>query len=216
MVTAIRDGAKALARGVATLVMMPALASYYVRASIVGPDRALEGSTQALAVLPGILGQYLRRAFLSRVLAYCAPSAVVEFGTIFSSAGTRIDERVYIGPRCHIGLAHFEPGVLVGPAVHVPSGRKTHGTTDPDVPIREQPGHRELVRLGAGSWIGSAAVIMANVGANAVVGAGAVVVKPVPPDVIVGGVPARILSDRHAPIAGRDTPARVLAYREPR
>ena len=35
-----------------------------------------------------------------------------------------------------------------------------------------------LVRIGAGAWIGSAAVVMADVGANSIVGAGSVVTKP--------------------------------------
>ena len=192
----MREALKAGARGLATVCVAPALASYYVRSLAVGRDRALEGSSQALSLVPGLLGQYLRRAFLSRVIAHCASSAVIEFGTIFSSAGARIDDNVYLGPRCHIGLAHFERDVLVGPAVHVPSGRLTHGIGDESAPIRDQKGERTLVRIGAGSWIGSAAVIMAEVGRHTVVGAGAVVTKALPDRVVAGGVPARVLRTR--------------------
>ena len=192
----MREALKAGARGLATVCVAPALASYYVRSLAVGRDRALEGSSQALSLVPGLLGQYLRRAFLSRVIAHCASSAVIEFGTIFSSAGARIDDNVYLGPRCHIGLAHFERDVLVGPAVHVPSGRLTHGIGDESAPIRDQEGERTLVRIGAGSWIGSAAVIMAEVGRHTVVGAGAVVTKALPDRVVAGGVPARVLRTR--------------------
>lgn len=194
----MREMLKAIARGLATVLVTPALCSFYVRSGIFGPDRALEASTQALGIVPGFFGQYVRRAFLARTLAYCAPSAVIEYGTHFSSVGTRIDANVYIGPRCHIGLAHFERDVLVAPAVHVPSGRLTHGIGDVDAPIREQAGDRQLVRIGAGSWIGSAAVIMADVGSRTIVGAGAVVTKPLPDDVIAGGVPARVLRPRSA------------------
>ena len=192
----MREVLKASARGLATVCVAPALASYFVRSLVFGRDRALEGSSQALSLVPGLLGQYLRRAFLSRVIAHCAPSAVIEFGTIFSAAGTRIDENVYLGPRCHIGLAHFERDVLLGPAVHVPSGRLTHGIGDGSAPIRDQEGRRTLVRIGEGSWIGSAAVVMAEVGRHTVVGAGAVVTKPLPDRVVAGGVPARVLRSR--------------------
>ena len=194
-----RETVKAIARGLATLVVMPALLSFWLRARLIGRDRALEGSTQALALVPGLVGRYLRRAFLGRVLAVCHASAAIEFGTIFSASGARIDENVYIGPRCHIGLAHLERDVLLGAAVHVPSGPGTHGTADLSRPIREQPGTPALVRIGAGSWIGSAAVIMADVGRDVIVGAGAVVTRPLPGRVVAAGVPARVVRRRDTP-----------------
>jgi len=187
---------KALARGVATLLILPAWLSFCIRGAVFGRDRALEGSSQALALIPGIMGQYLRRAFLSRVLAECHQSATVEFGTLFSKVGARIEQNVYIGPHCHLGLVHIERDVLLGPAVHVPSGASTHGTADPHLAIRDQPGARTLVRIGAGSWIGSGAVVMADVGRETVVGAGAVVTRPLPERVVAGGVPARVLKPR--------------------
>src|SRR4051812_13306497 len=98
-----RESAKGAALAVATILMAPALASYWIRSRLIGSDRALEGSTQMLSRLPGISGQYLRRAFLTRVLAACHPSATVEFGTLFSQASARIDENAYIGPGCYLG-----------------------------------------------------------------------------------------------------------------
>jgi virginiamycin A acetyltransferase len=53
-----------------------------------------------------------------------------------------------------------------------------------------------MIRIGAGTWIGSAAVVMADVGHDAVVGAGAVVTRPVPDAVVAAGVPARVLRAR--------------------
>src|SRR5262245_31240084 len=167
-----------------------------MRSAVVGRDRALQGSTQALACVPGILGQYIRRAFLSRVLAGCHRTAVIEFGTIFAQADAQLDENAYVGPRCHLGLVHVERNALLAGGVHVPSGARSHGTADLSVPIREQEGSPALVRIGAGSWIGSAAVVMADVGRDAIVGAGAVVTRPVPNRVVVAGVPARVVKHR--------------------
>ena len=192
----MREALKTVARGLAFVAVLPALASYALRATLMGRDRALEGSTQMLALIPGLPGQYARRAFLSRTLVRCDPTAAICFGTIFSRAGARIDERVYVGPGCYLGLVHLERDVLIGSGVHVTSGGQTHGTDDVDRPVRDQPGRLALVRIGAGTWIGSAAVIMADVGQNSIVGAGAVVTKPLPESVVAAGVPARVIRNR--------------------
>src|SRR5437867_11948418 len=116
----MREALKALARFAATLAVTPMLVSFMVRRRVLGPDRALEGSTQALALVPGLVGEYLRRAFLARVLAGCDRTAVISFGTVFSQAGARIDAHAYIGPRCHLGLVHVGRDALVAAGVHVP------------------------------------------------------------------------------------------------
>ena len=193
----MRSLAKASALTLATIVILPALVSYVCRALVLGRDRALDASTQALSLIPGLTGQYLRRAFLARTLARCHASATVEFGVLFSQAGTSLDENVYVGPRCHLGLVHLQRDVLLAAGVHIPSGAETHGTEDPTVPIRDQPGRKTLVTIGEGTWVGSAAVIMADVGKHCVIGAGAVVTKPLPDYVIAVGVPARIVRSRH-------------------
>lgn len=191
-----RELVKMAFRAAATVLVVPALLSFWIRRAILGADRALEGSTQALAVVPGLVGQYLRRAFLSQVLAHCDPTATIEFGTVFSQAGARIDANAYVGPRCHLGLVHIERDVLIAAAVHIPSGAHTHEATATAVPIREQAQHRRVVRIGAGSWIGSGAVVMADVGRNTIVGAGAVVTRPVESGVVAAGVPARVVKTR--------------------
>lgn len=192
----LRELAKTAARLAAHAAAAPFVLSFAVRAALVGRDRALQSSTQLLSLIPGLTGQYIRRAFLSRALEACHHTAVVEFGTTFSRAGARLDERVYIGPGCHLGLVHVEANVLMASGVHVPSGANTHRIDDHVRPIREQGSAERLVRIGAGSWIGAAAVVMADVGANSVVGAGAVVTQTVPGTVVAAGVPARVLWTR--------------------
>jgi acetyltransferase-like isoleucine patch superfamily enzyme len=195
----VKEVAKAAARYVATVLISPFLLCYWLGAALHGRDRALESATEYLSLIPGLPGEYFRKAFLARTLARCHPSACIRFGTLFSKAGARIDENVYVGPRCHIGLAHIERDALLGAGVHVTSGGQTHGFADPGVPIREQPASHKVVRIGAGAWIGSAAVVMADVGRDTVVGAGAVVTRPLPDRVIAAGVPARVLRPRTEP-----------------
>jgi virginiamycin A acetyltransferase len=192
----MREALKAFAHGLCWIAVTPSVLSWHVRARVLGADRALEGSTQAWAIVPGLAGQYLRRAFLCRTLRSCARTATIEFGTLFSSAAASIGERAYIGPRCHLGWAVIGDDVLLAAGVHVPSGARTHGIDDVAVPIRDQETRKSAVRIGRGSWIGSAAIVMADVGADAVVAAGAVVTRPLPDMTIAGGVPARVLRHR--------------------
>ena len=192
----MREALKAVAHALCWIAVTPSVVSWQLRSRVLGPDRALEGSTQAWALVPGLWGQYLRRAFLSRTLRSCARSATIEFGTLFSSASASIGDRAYIGPRCHLGWAVIEDDALLAAGVHVPSGARTHGIDDLSVPIREQPTLKTAVRIGRGSWIGSGAIVMADVGNDAVVAAGAVVTRPLPDATISGGVPARVLRHR--------------------
>jgi virginiamycin A acetyltransferase len=192
----MREALKLAAHAAAWIAVTPSVWSWQLRAQVMGKDRAIEGSTQAWALVPGLIGQYLRRAFLSRTLTSCARTATIEFGTIFSSAAAVIGERAYVGPRCHLGWALIDDDALLAAGVHVPSGSKTHGIEDLTIAIRDQPAIKSPVRIGQGSWIGSAAVVMADVGRDAVVAAGAVVTRPIPDLAIAGGVPARVLRHR--------------------
>jgi virginiamycin A acetyltransferase len=190
------EAAKRVAQFIANILVIPMLISYWVRSKLFGRDRALQGSTQALAVVPGIAGRYIRRAFLARVLSRCDRTATIEFGSTFSHVEASVGEYVYIGPNCNIGFAQIERGVLLGPGVQILSGPRTHGIDDLTKPIHEQPIERRLVRIGRGSWIGTGAIIMADVGSGSVIGAGAVVTKPIPEGVVATGVPARVVRNR--------------------
>lgn len=192
----MKDSLKSVARGLAFVAISPMLLWFIVKRALLGPDRALQGSAQTLALVPGLPGQYLRRAFLSVAIARCAPTTVVEFGVTFSQSGARLDENVYVGPFCSIGRVHLERDVLVAGGVHIPSGADTHATALADVAIREQGGTRELIRVGQGTWIGNGAIVMADVGRDCVIGAGAVVTTVIPDRSVAVGVPARVIRVR--------------------
>ncbi len=194
--SALKRGAKAAARFVALIAVSPLLVSYFVTAALFSRDRAIESHSQLISLWPGIIGQYLRRAFLQRTLAHCHPTALVEFGTIFSQADAKLDENVYVGPQCGLGLVHLQKDVLIASNVHIPSGGATHYFDDPNTPIREQGGERKLVTIGEGAWIGIGAIVLADVGKGSIVAAGAVVTKPIPEFVIAGGVPAKVIRPR--------------------
>lgn len=187
---------KRLARGVASTVALPLVLLFHLRAWLTGRDRAFQASCESLSIVPGFLGQYLRRAFLEWTCTACGPDTVIGFGTLFSTTRVQIDGNAYVGPRCTIGWAHIERDVLLAAGVQIPSGPDTHGTARLDIPIRDQPGQPRLVRIGQGTWIGNNAVIMADVGRHTIVAASAVVTKPLPDYCVAAGVPARVLRMR--------------------
>jgi acetyltransferase-like isoleucine patch superfamily enzyme len=199
-----REIAKTGARLAANVAALPFLLIHALKVPAIGKDRALEGSTQCLSLIPGLCGQYVRRAFLAWTIAECHPSASIGFGTIFSKAATRIGENVYIGPYCSLGSVAIERDALVATGVHLLSGARMHGTADRTRPIREQPGEFVHITLGAGCWIGAGAVVMADVGRDSIVGAGAVVTKAIPESVIAVGVPAKVIGSR--PVAAIPSP----------
>jgi virginiamycin A acetyltransferase len=200
--SALKSAIKGAIHAAAVVFVSPLLLTYWLRSKIFGKDAALEGSSQLLSLWPGLTGKILRRAFLGQVLKRCHHSADIGFGTMFSQTGTEIDENVYIGPGCFLGWVHLEKDVLIASGVHIPSGGQTHYFDDPTKPIREQGGERVQVRIGAGVWIGSGAIVMADVGAGTIIAAGAVVTKPLPDNVIAGGVPAKVIRARFAESPG--------------
>ena len=70
-----------------------------------------------------------------------------------------------------------------------------HGYEDVDVPIGRQMGPLRPVSIGAGSWIGHGAVVLAGstIGEHVVVAAGSVVTGDIPDRCVVAGTPARIV-----------------------
>jgi acetyltransferase-like isoleucine patch superfamily enzyme len=186
------------ADGCAFLLALPLLAWYSLESLLLGKDRAFESTVQAVSLLPGTLGVVIRRAFLRATLARCSRSCNLSFGTLWSDRRAVIGEWVYVGPHCDLGWVTIEDDVLLGSGVHVLSGKGQHGIADPELPIRLQEGKFAEVRIGAGSWIGNGAIVMANVGRGCVVAAGAVVVHDVEDFSIVGGNPAKLIRKRNA------------------
>jgi hypothetical protein len=77
----MREPFTAAARLLASLLIVPLLATYWLAAALIGHDRSLEGSSELLSLIPALPGNYLRRPFLARVLAGCHPTASIGFGT---------------------------------------------------------------------------------------------------------------------------------------
>jgi acetyltransferase-like isoleucine patch superfamily enzyme len=194
-----RSLAKALVLATTRATVAPLVALWRLETALLPESRRVttfQAYSQALSAIPGLTGQFLRRAFYGAVVTECHPESCVNWGTVFSNPDVVIAKGVYIGARCMIGRAVLGEHVTIGSNVDILSGKNQHGFDDPDVPVQDQPGRYERVHIGTNTWIGNGAIVMADVGARSVVAAGAVVVNPLPDDVIAGGNPAKVLKRR--------------------
>jgi serine acetyltransferase len=108
----------------------------------------------------------------------------------------RIGSGVVLGRGSHvIGHQSIDIGddVYTGPYVYITD--QNHSYSDPDVPIGKQWPVNAPVTIGAGSWLGTGAIVLpgSTIGRQVVVAAGSVVRGSVPDHCVVGGVPARVL-----------------------
>ncbi len=180
----------------ATVMVLPCVAVYYASAMIVGRNKAFPGWSQALSLVPGLVGTYLRRAFYRIVLPRCGQDACISFGTVFSHPTATVGRKAYVGLFCCLGDVTLEDDVLIGSHVSIANGGRQHGIERLDIPVRDQPGEWPRITIGRDTWIGDRAIVLANVGRHCVVGAGAVVTKAVPDFAIVVGNPARVVRCR--------------------
>ncbi|MHA7816385.1 MAG: acyltransferase [Pseudohaliea sp.] len=150
--------------------------------------------TQAVALLPGLPGVFLRRAFYALTLERCSLESHIGFGTVVSHRQCCIGHHVYIGSYALIGSADIGEHSLLGSRVSILSGEALHvlekdkGRWSPFKPERLQ-----RIRIGSNCWIGEGAIIVAAIGEGCMVGAGSVITSEVRAGVMVAGNPARFV-----------------------
>jgi len=125
----------------------------------------------------------------------------------------RLGDRCVIGRGSHIVAHHsidIGDDVFTGPYVYITD--QNHSYADIDVPVGRQWPVNGSVSIGAGTWLGTGAVILpgAKIGRNVVVAAGAVVRGAVPDYAVVGGVPAKVIRE-YVPGVGWLAPAPAAA-----
>jgi len=144
----------------------------------------------------------IRHAWYRRVLGwYIGPKAAILMGQHVQMAGIRTSgKKVSIGKGTVINqgcLLYTTGGIVVGENVSISAGvwlvTGTHDMNDPLFPDSYNP-----ITIGDYAWIGTRATILGgiSIGEGAVVMAGGVVTHDVPPYAVVGGVPARVVTQR--------------------
>ncbi len=145
------------------------------------------------ALVPGILGDYLRIAFYKFTLAECSLSSRISFGTFFAHSDAKLGSNVYIGSYCVLGKSVIGERTQIASGVQVLSGRRQHSRNEEGEIQGAHEGLFDTVTIGSDCWIGAAAIVMADVGAATTIGAGSVVSRPIPPRSVAVGNPARVI-----------------------
>lgn len=182
-----KDGARQALVFCGTLLALPFVALAKLDRWVDEQDVLFTLSAQALAGVPGVLGNAARAAYYERTLALFEKGAVINFGSYFSKRGARVFSRAGIGAYCIIGLADIGAHARIASRVSITSGLHYHGTAN-GISAEDCV---ERVSIGAYAWIGEGAVVGADVGAHCIVGMGSVVVQAVPEGAAVLGNPAR-------------------------
>jgi acetyltransferase-like isoleucine patch superfamily enzyme len=156
--------------------------------------RFFGASKEILAIVPTIIGEYLRSAYYWGVCTYISPDASFMFGSMLARQDTIVRAGCVIGAYVILGHVDIGKNVLIGAHSSSVSGKYMHGK--PGARIVEAEGNHQFqtVKIGDGSWIGQGSILLESVGKNCTVGAGSVVFREVPDNTTVMGNPARKVS----------------------
>jgi acetyltransferase-like isoleucine patch superfamily enzyme len=189
IVTLLRQALKAALQGLTLVAVLPfaALAGFGRFSSV------FQGFAQLAALMPGLLGDYLRVSYYILALRKCSLHSRVSFGSFFAQSSATVGRGVYIGAYCVLGACDIGERTQIASHVQILSGRHQHVRGADGRISGSNEGEFRPVMIGADCWIGASAIVMADIGPGTTVGAGAVVTQPVPMNVVAVGNPARLL-----------------------
>src|SRR4051812_48277612 len=89
----LKSVCKAIANAMVILTVVVPVLCYRFACVFFGQLRAFPGWSQLFSLVPGMFGDYLRRAFYRLVLPGCGHDACISFGTVFSHPTAEIGNR---------------------------------------------------------------------------------------------------------------------------
>ncbi len=188
----VADLALTVALALLSILLSPLLLACWLERRSSPSDRWLMTSGELLSLVPGAVGNLVRKALYRATIHSCANRAYISFGTLIVNRHAAIGDRAFIGPYCVLGAARVGADARLASRVSVMSGRHQHGSAQDGV-TRGAISKRTIVTIGDRAWVGEGAIVMANVGNDCIVGAGSVVTRDVPDATTVVGNPAKAI-----------------------
>ena len=149
-----------------------------------------------IAIVPGEYGNILRWGFYKLTLKRVGRKFRIQWMSYIVYPDVIIGDNVTIEEKCVISKAKIGNDVIFAAGVSTMSGKNHHYVDDLSKSFYESGGESKVITIGNNQWIGTHAVIMADLAPGTVVAAGAIVTKTFPPNSIIGGVPARLIRAR--------------------
>ena len=178
----LKTTVKLLSRSLAMAAMLP-FAAFCFFGRI---ESLFQIFAQFTALLPGLIGDYLRVAFYVMTIDRCF---------------LRLGRSVYIGAYCVIGDCEIGDRTQIASHVQIVSGRYQHRFDQTGRLLTADAASFTPVIVGADCWLGASSIIMADVGPGTTVGAGSVVISPLPANAVAVGNPAKVIRQRQTPAA---------------
>jgi virginiamycin A acetyltransferase len=193
---------KKICYAIALALAFPLAVSELLARKLFSKDVWFVAHGEALSLLPGKVGYFIRNGYYRIALRRCPMGCLLSFGTYFTHSEAELGNAVYVGTRCLIGTATIGDDVLLADHVQVLSGGRQHMPTDPTARLQDHEQIFSRVRIGRNTWIGSGAIIMADIGEHCIIGAGSVVTKAISDFSVAAGNPARVIRS-NAPAASQ-------------
>ncbi len=197
-----RQKVKFMIYGVSWIVTSPIWLAEKASRRLAGRDVWFVTQSEILSLLPGKLGRLVRSAYYKATLESCPYHVCLQFGCLFAYSRVRVGQNVYLGLHSKVGLVDIGDGTIISDDVQLLSGAHQHSTAESSDGASPAPGVKKNIRsdleperisIGRDCWIGTRAIIMADIGDNCIIGAGAVVTRPIPSNSVAVGVPARVI-----------------------
>lgn len=157
------------------------------------PELVFNICTNIVAILPGVPGMFLRRAFYTLALEKCSAHSYIGFGTIISHRCAIIEKHAYIGSYALIGKVHLGEYCLIGSRVSILSGEALHELDENGMWTPYSADLLVRVKISKNVWIGEGAIVSADIGESCMIGAGSVVSSNIKANIMVAGNPARFV-----------------------
>lgn len=188
----VRQVVKICAFTVSAVLVSPLIGLSWLEKRLWRGEALFAACAQLLALVPGLVGAYLRGAYYFGTLERASWQTHVGFGSLFTHRGGALGAKASMGSYCVLGHAKIGAGVMMASRVSIPSGKRQHFAVDGGLTGEST---FATVSVGERTWVGEGAIILADIGSDCIVAAGAVVTASMPNGVLIGGNPARIIKE---------------------